>query len=1153
MNAIAIRALAIATINLFLLFGLVSFSFSLAEAGSASIKQNESEYQSLNQALSLRLTHLLFRTVFQEYFREGLTEKRPNFLIHRYYLETFLAQWDQEIETQPFGKTTEIWRRILEKTHAEYLGSSYQIWQRTFVDFLEHSQPEVFKSLKPFQITIGYYRQTFLGTVLRTERETDLELRIMQIMDQVGFLMLNTSEDFELGISMIEPFLHYPDYRVSKKASEMIISAPKSEKLLNWTRFILGAVGLKSIWSNLYKNPVRLSTAFQSGMMQLSKLSGAIRLNVLRKLNNVPKMKALLSQIQNSARRKIVVATPIATAVALHGGLLIAMWPEKDGAKPNESHEGEDGDQRDITKFQVLADLALRSQRTDGLLESSFLEGRMNSAIGPEMKLSRAETIKKLEEVLFNLKMISNGNTSDLQKKRRQSLLPLILAYENTLGLLPAERELFYLLANRRMVALRARVEQMPAGGYELLRQLLLTEELFNYRKLSNDLNSVIIGWGGNCVSQTLLFLALFTEYPHLLPSDRRLKVAIFLDHIELAFESEKEWQLIVKGRRIDRKARVSVFDPEVLLAEMIRILKSTPEGKVFQSNPLESPQIKIYPTKFSNLPIPDHAHMKYIPLDQITDENETQVSIENTDRSEKVGKNKSSLARGNNLNSPGANSPANPSAPVGNSERESSDKVAPKSELKYLNGFVSTEGGRIPVCISFGDLGFRSCFNQDLAGGVVLGKLQVQWGPLTRRQMIFDFAEMSREQKQKIYSDLTSLPQGLWSLYLANAMSLEFLKIQTERTAIVDFFVREAQLEMSEGGVSFYDSLLQAFEMLTRGALPERPSRQLVEKVGGHFHPLAGYLSRIKQIYNELSNHHQAQLKTVAQQVYTMPRLDAAKSLVESFENYGKFFRMLTSDPLVFLGLVIQTKKLAASALPLQSSYEEFLKKNPAREKDVIFIFQQVGRMLEKLRTSNDKPKIELKRMDISRYEEKAEAKQVKALANFDMPEVHCSKNEDCPFFYVLENKKSSAPKIAPEEVVVIDFNYEELVLLAGFTGQGVALWSRQMLENVSKMDSLHQFFEPISEINLKQRSGLDVAAFAKNMELSEKYDDLQSLIRQFGRSYKENQKMLSMAKKSLTQEEKKLQQYQFDKYYQDNFKSFERQLPGWSNNIPK
>lgn len=1146
-----------ATLNklfVFLVVGVLSLS---THAEPPARSTDGAEVQAMNQSLSLRLTHLFFRTIFQEYMREGLAEKRPNFLVHRYYIETFLAEWDQELETESSGSTLEIWQKIIEKKRGEYLGSSYQIWQRSMLYLFERTQPELFKSLEAFQINLGYYRQTFLARVLYTEKEKNLELRILQLLEQVGSTLLTTSEDLELGISMLEPFVRYPDARISIRATELIVKAPKVRNFITGAQFVLGAMGLKSMFSALYRQPGRLSSTLHSGVMQLSKLSGAMRTQAFQKLSKVPRMKELLHPAGSAAEN----GKALAVSVAMHGGLLVAFWPEKK-TELTKPMTPEERDERAVTKFEVLADLALRSQRADGILESSLLQGGLSPLIHSELKRSRAETIKGLEEILHSLKQ---G-----EKNRSYNLFPLVISYENALGMLPTEKELFYRLANRRILSLRSRVAQIPDGGFEQLRQLLLSEDLFNYRYYTNDVNSVLTGWGGNCVSQTLVFLSLLREFPKLLPKDRKLKVAIFLDHMELAFEDDNEWQLLVHGKKYLRSASVSVFEPEVLLEEMIRILKTTPEGQVLKSNPLASPQLKIHHTRFTNEPVPEYGQMKYKPLDQISSDEQHQFqqppppTKNDSKENSKEDSTGPSSEKGNDKSTESTElAPVSESRLYGEGNSGSgfgaisnqilSGQKTLRSEIRTLNGFLSTEKGRVPVCIAFGGSSAQKCkpLNSQ-AHAMTLANVVVTWSHGASPQIHFNLSQLTEEQKQKIYSDLTSLPQEFWNLYLTEKLSREYLGTRQGRDQIVNFFEEEMHLEMAENKFTFLSSFLQCLEFMTLGPVVGRSQFQVMGRISESYHPSAAYVAGMKQIQQLLSKKRQAHFDPSSNRLFVLPGLQNVGKLVGVLDEQHKFYRMLRDDALVFLGSVVQAKKLSVPGASLLFAYEEFLKKNPDRVTNEIFIVRQVRKALESLRPVDDKPQMVLKRKEISRYTEKSEKNKATGKDEVDLPEVNCPTAEDCPLFYVIGDEKSSAPKIDPEEKVIIQFDYSELIVFLGLTGRGVYLWDKRVIANLGLMGQYHYLLEPLTDVNIRQRSGLNEDFFAKNPELDQRYKDLQNMIRILGKSHTDFKRIQQDVGK-LTREERESIYRESKKIYESQFRHIEKQFQDMSNRFFK
>ena len=162
--------------------------------------------------------------------------------------------------------------------------------------------------------------------------------------------------------------------------------------------------------------------------------------------------------------------------------------------------------------------------------------------------------------------------------------LGFFLRVEKEFGHWPDETDLAAQLFNNRLAEVRARVAKLGAGDIEGFRQILIASDLRIYRRDYNKLSGVLLDWGGNCVSQTLLMLGLLREYPHIL-GENQLGFALYDDHVEAVVMDSRQVIFLVSGIVQNIPLAVTVFQPEAMLFHYFNSICRASRNKVSGCN----------------------------------------------------------------------------------------------------------------------------------------------------------------------------------------------------------------------------------------------------------------------------------------------------------------------------------------------------------------------------------------------------------------------------------------------------------------------------------------------------------------------------------------------------------------------------------------
>lgn len=527
----------------------VALPLSYAMAANPAAPPTAAESLDLNHRASLRLTHILFSAVLDRYAKDGLEKYRPDFLLNDRYIRTFLYEWGVALEKGDADSTLQIWQRLSKKN--SFLGGYYRVWDRVV--------PHAFADTKD-AINLGFMRQVYLASVLRSETTADFNARSREVMELTSKYLLNQEEDRELGVKIISAYSSHMDAKLREDSTTLLQNFPAFAKTVEFLGFVRN-----------------LALGFATGKAVTGGLAGAVAKRAVTKakavadaaskaqlrLRNVIRTPELVSSIRISRLTKSFIA---AGAVHVAAGAAMISNAEKSKAEAKRKEEAEAerksilaeafANQESPMAFLTTVALNTASERPSYILEQRDFE----LPARPRVSLEKSQWMARGESAL------NSWNASN-KASEGFSFHNFILDAERFLGHWPKDEALARIEMQSRYARLKQRLDAAELWDIEDLRREILENELSNYRGERRTLTSVLLDWGGNCVSQTLTLVSALLEFPDMVPSDKQLGVYLSPTHMEAVLLSQDEVYFLVSGEKRPRDESLTVLKPQALVA----------------------------------------------------------------------------------------------------------------------------------------------------------------------------------------------------------------------------------------------------------------------------------------------------------------------------------------------------------------------------------------------------------------------------------------------------------------------------------------------------------------------------------------------------------------------------------------------------------
>lgn len=468
----------------------------------------------------LLLTQALFSAVYAEYIAQGSQGFNAPFLANEKYLQIFLAEWSRRIETQKFTSSTQIFSDLSQS--GGFLARHYDLW--------DSSQGNDFRS-RHF-VNLGGARNQFLGYVIYSEEKfPKLRDRILNLLDRVNILLLTNSEARDLSQLIAFPFTESKDPEIRAKALNIVGAKTWSIFLstLPWARDLLGAA------------------------------SGAalLRANGLLRIPSLPWRSGFVSGwakqlVRNPGISLMSVARGISTGVhASIAGALYLGRAERTGSVLTYN------DELDISVLKLWQAVA-----------NVFPETLRESAEDFQTQF----TPKSKDAITQSIETAIAQKSTDFDYLDAFIQVEKLLRFDfrNSDDYLAMDFVSYKIQKLQQQIRAKFTGKRLTFEDIDEIRHLAIDGPLKSYKREYPNLMGTFLGWGGNCVAQTMLLTGLFNPFRNQLPAGNQLGVAVFVDHIEPVIMSEDSYLFLNSGQ-IASSTSAKIYKPEYLLALTLR------------------------------------------------------------------------------------------------------------------------------------------------------------------------------------------------------------------------------------------------------------------------------------------------------------------------------------------------------------------------------------------------------------------------------------------------------------------------------------------------------------------------------------------------------------------------------------------------------
>lgn len=470
---------------------------------------------------SLRLTQVLYAGILEKFMTEGESQYRPDFLLHRHYIRTFLQDWNRALENSEIRTTQEYFASVANRP--TYLGRHYEIWKR-----IHHANEDKLSVNK--KIRLGGYRETFLSRLLKSETELNINKRIMLVYEQADQLFLQSDSDTELGVKVLSAFESHPQAKVREQVQKVLRSSPRFAEIV---------AGLK----------IARNVALLFGGQP-----GTVAANIQKSSTELKSIGALILKIwpKELLARVPFIYKAVVGSAAVHSGIM-ALPKSNLNAKAVEPKDSEKNLYIDGQESPLLVIIALQNY-----LNTNQTKKFADFTPAPSPLSSKQDWIAK------GLRFLK---TPDPHFDWAQ----FISEGERLANYWPSETGLAADLFNEKIQIAKARVQRLPEGGIEEFRKLVIENELSDYRVDRRTLSSIFLDWGGNCVSETLMMISLLETYPKIIPSGYRLGMALLPQHAEAVLLSANNIWFLRSGKVVPRQQSVTILRPEAIILRALK------------------------------------------------------------------------------------------------------------------------------------------------------------------------------------------------------------------------------------------------------------------------------------------------------------------------------------------------------------------------------------------------------------------------------------------------------------------------------------------------------------------------------------------------------------------------------------------------------
>lgn len=472
-------------------FSVVVLCSLLSQAGHA---MNEPE-------LNKRLTHILYELVLGDYFLEGDKKYRPNYINKKAYLYNFITDWSLLIRNPKFETTKDIFN-YYKSDQTKFLGKHYYYWEGLY----DHESD--------YFVNLGGHTNTYLKIILDSETQFEsIHNRIEYLLEKAVIHLLYNSQKYIIAKILHDSFSHYDYGKINNHSKNLEAGIPFSQN----SQKAKALFGLLSLGAGLNKIAGK----------PLNSLASLSRPNFLKASN--------YTSMQLAATK----------SAGLHAAIGEAIL-----------YDHLSGRNKSPQKISVDSDLETN-------LLNSFQKLYMHSG-----------------SILNLVKIAFNGNfelqTKNIGPRKSHQLIEEYLAKPNT-----QKKHLFelflglekYLVSSMRNNStnssmelvlntyneIKNNIDKSLVNGFldleniEVFRKNIINGVAQNYKRDFPNVSDMFLGWGGNCVAQTILFTSLLEHYSHLLPRDIKIGIAVNPTHIETVLIGKKNIYYMISGQKHEK------------------------------------------------------------------------------------------------------------------------------------------------------------------------------------------------------------------------------------------------------------------------------------------------------------------------------------------------------------------------------------------------------------------------------------------------------------------------------------------------------------------------------------------------------------------------------------------------------------------------
>lgn len=490
----------------------------------------------MNDMLRLRLTHTLFQGVIASYFVQNDKKFDAKYLADKAFLQTFLNEWSIGIDLGSYESTEQIFNAI--SNNKAYLFVYSDKW----------------KSISQFTadkntIDLGGIKNQFLGQVLIAEKKyKNIDQQIQYILQAVNTYLVTNAQEYELAQLIAGSFLDNKNETTRKYAEQIFQAVPfqKNVQLAIAAFDILamarGSTGFLSVF-NLpkYQKITRLAA------IPLVYTGRAIQSGAAKAVNPIfSKMTSLhWSMIASGG----IHATGIGAGALYVMDNVQAITSSKSKLQPN------------------IISTGLLWETFKELYKDSFTLQEFHDFF-PHFELGNKEDLVKDVDAHLNQGKPIDYFSTFLKAEKFTKIDNRDLKDQFATNFI-----------NNRYNELKYKVDQLFRSGIGMkqigqFRQLVIEEAIHNYKRDYPNLTSLLLSWGGNCVSSTMLVTSLLEPYKEKLAANGyKLAIGLYPDHIEPALILTDGRYLDLVGGKLISHTKVTIKKPSYLMVLLARHL----------------------------------------------------------------------------------------------------------------------------------------------------------------------------------------------------------------------------------------------------------------------------------------------------------------------------------------------------------------------------------------------------------------------------------------------------------------------------------------------------------------------------------------------------------------------------------------------------